>query len=116
MVKKKPNYYLLTCLCFRFISGIFFDLPAVKPHRRLVFNLSLLLSGLSHIVLGYGASYEVLVVGAVLHGVVTSTVVSCRAVMVVDLLGIENLPSGLGMTVFVQGIGVFIGPLIAGRL
>ena len=99
----------------RFLSGVVFDLPFVKPHRRHVFTLALFLSGLTHLIFGFSRTYTMLMVGAVLHGSITSIVVSARAVIVVDLLGVKNLPSGLGMAVFAQGVGVFVGPLVAGK-
>lgn len=98
----------------RIFSGFLFDSPVLRKHRILCYNISILIAGTCHFAWGLATSYIILAAASALHGLFNGCVVSQRAVILSDLLGVESLSSTFGLTVFVQGCGIMIGPAIAG--
>jgi len=98
----------------RATSGFLFNASIVRHHRRHYYDAAILLSGITHFMIAGSERYIMFIVVCCIHGLFTGVVVSQRAVICTDLMGVENLSSSFGLTIFVQGAGILIGPVTAG--
>ena len=99
----------------RIVSGFLFNIPVIKRHRRHYYDAAILISGLTHFMIAGSRRYVMFLVVCCTHGLFTGVVCSQRAVICSDLMGVEKLSSSFGLTIFVQGMGILIGPVIAGQ-
>ncbi|CAH1796578.1 unnamed protein product [Owenia fusiformis] len=76
--------------------------------------LALLIAGSATMVLPFLPSYWYMLTYASIFGLCMSTWVSLRPIILVELLGIEQLTSAFGLLAMFQGIAFSIGPPIAG--
>lgn len=80
-------------------------------------QLSMVVSGLSVVALAMLPAVElVLVLVAAFFGFFAGSVVALIAPILVDLIGIQNLPLGFGLAAAVQSPGVFLCPPVIGWL
>ena len=100
----------------RLSSGFCFDFRRIRPLRIHIYNFCILLTAATIYGWAFVTTFESLLVFCVLHGLVNGLVVSQRAVVVADIMGVEKLSSSFGLTVFCQGFGALLGPLVAGLL
>ena len=98
----------------RFAGGILFDRKWAAQYRRHLFNGLQFLSAITMLLWASISSYPVLMAVTIVHGLLTGMVASQRAIVLSDLIGAEHISSSFGLTVFAQGVGLVIGPLIAG--
>ena len=68
----------------------------------------------TNFVLPFMTSFYLFAIVTSIFGLAMGVVTSQRAAMATDVVGIERMPSSFGLTVFMQGVGVMIGPLFAG--
>ena len=99
----------------RISSGFIFDCYAVRRHRITVYSAYIFLTSLTYFGWAFGQTFELLITICVLHGYINGAVVSQRAVIASDILGVERLSSSFGLTVCIQGCGNLIGPFITGK-
>ena len=99
----------------RITSGLLFDCYPVRIHRVLVYNVAIFITALTYFGWAFCSSFELLIVICVIHGLINGFVVSQRAVIASDILGVERLSSSFGLTVCFQGCGNIVGPFIAGE-
>ena len=100
----------------RITSGFLFDCHRIRIHRVSVYNTAIFITALTYFGWAFGTSFELLLSMSVVHGLINGIVVSQRAVIASDILGVERLSSSFGLTVCFQGCGNIIGPFIAGKL
>lgn len=99
----------------RITSGLLFDCYPIRLHRVLVYNLAIFITALTYFGWAFCSSFELLILICVIHGLINGFVVSQRAVIASDILGVERLSSSFGLTVCFQGCGNIVGPFIAGK-
>ncbi len=99
----------------RLLAGFIFNVPFVKRFRIYLYNGAILISGLTDFLWAFSQNYVTFLIVCSVHGLFNGAVISQRATIIVDLLGVSRLPSSFGLLVFVQGFGVFLGPVISGE-
>lgn len=97
------------------LSGIILDLPMVKPHRLLIYNIVLFVLGILTVIIPFLRVFGWLLFVCGLYGFLLGSGLAQKATLVVDILGVEHLISSLGLLVCFQGFGVLFGPPISGR-
>ncbi|KAK2181987.1 hypothetical protein NP493_372g02034 [Ridgeia piscesae] len=98
----------------RICSGFFFDLRLVRRHRHRAFSAASLFMALAILAWPFITSFTVAILNAIVFGVFMGVVIGQRTNMLCDLLGADRLSSSLGMLVSAQGVGVLVGPFLAG--
>ncbi|KAI0238358.1 Monocarboxylate transporter 12 [Lamellibrachia satsuma] len=98
----------------RLLSGFVFDLKLVRRHIYRPFSAAMLITALAILAWPFLVSFVAVIFNAIICGVFGGVIVAQRTSMVCDLLGADRLSSTLGMLVAAQGVGVFVGPFIAG--
>lgn len=107
------QYFLIQTL---FISaGFVFSASCIRPIRGYFYNLSLLIMSVTAFVLAFSHQFILLLVVCLIHGLMCGVITSQRAVMAIDLMGIAKLPSTFGLTLFLQGFAILVGPAFAGK-
>ena len=99
----------------RLTSGFFFDLPAVRRQRYRPFSASMLFMAVTITLWPFITSFVVVMINAVFFGFFLGVNVAQRTTIICDLFGVDRLSSATGMSVAAMGIGVLIGPFIAGK-
>ncbi|CAG0904635.1 unnamed protein product [Darwinula stevensoni] len=85
--------------------------------RRLwLYNIAIIVCGLSTALTTRGTSYGVLVLTTSVFGCTSGAYVGLTSVILVDLLGIEALTNAFGLVLLFNGIASLFGPPIAGWL
>lgn len=97
------------------LSGIILDLPMVKPHRLLIYNIVLFVLGILTVIIPFLRVFGWLLFVCGIYGFLLGSGLAQKATLVVDILGVEHLISSLGLLVCFQGFGVLFGPPISGR-
>jgi MFS family permease len=98
----------------RLLSGFVFDLSWFRPRRKLFYCLSVFGSGAFFFGLGFSSSYISFAVCSALQGFFNGITVCQRAVIIVDIVGLDKLSACFGLCVACQGFGVLLGPMLAG--
>lgn len=98
------------------LSGIILDLPMVKPHRLLIYNIVLFVLGILTVIIPFLRVFGWLLFVCGIYGFLLGSGLAQKATLVVDILGVEHLISSLGLLVCFQGFGVLFGPPISGFL
>ncbi|KAI0238357.1 Monocarboxylate transporter 12 [Lamellibrachia satsuma] len=98
----------------RLLSGFVFDLPLVRRQRYRPFSAAMLITVLAILAWPFLVSFVAVIFNAIICGVFGGVIVAQCTSMVCDLLGADRLSSTLGMLAAAQGVGVFVGPFIAG--
>ena len=99
----------------RLLSGFVFDLPLVRRQRYRPFSAAMLITVLCILAWPFLVSFVAVIFNAIICGVFGGVISAQCINMVCDLLGADRLSSTLGMLVAAQGVGVFVGPFIAGE-
>lgn len=97
------------------LSGIILDLPMVKPHRLLIYNIVLFVLGILTLIIPFLRVFGWLLFVCGIYGFLLGSGLAQKATLVVDILGVEHLISSLGLLVCFQGFGVLFGPPLSGR-
>ena len=79
----------------------------------MVYNVFVFLSGVSVLILPFCTSYLLYVVMVSMFGFFTSFVI-LETIVLVEILGLENLTSAFGLILLFQGLASMIGTPIAG--
>ncbi len=108
------SYMGIADMISRVATGTLFDIMCIRRYRVHIYNAFIFLTSLTYYAWSLSHQYVWLSVTTIMHGLLNGALVSQRAVVAADILGIERLSSSFGLTIFMQGIGVMIGPLISG--
>ncbi|VDI12742.1 MFS transporter, MCP family, solute carrier family 16 (monocarboxylic acid transporters), member 14 [Mytilus galloprovincialis] len=100
----------------RLFAGFLFDRKFMKPYRVYIYNVLIIFMGVVSLTIPSVTTFPQLAVACAIYGSIIGMYVSQKSVIIVDLLGIENLSKSFGIVLFFQGIGVFIGPPLSGLL
>ncbi|XP_069122515.1 monocarboxylate transporter 13-like [Argopecten irradians] len=98
----------------RIVSGIVLDLKHVKPYRVYIYNTVMFFIGLTSFVVPNLDTFGILAAVCAVYGLFVGTYMSQKSVIIVDILGVKHLVSSFGLLICFQGIGMFLGPPIAG--
>ena len=98
----------------RVAAGWLSDFPWVNSLGMT--NAAIFLSGLCVFVLPFCESYASYVVVALLFGLFVAAYISLTSIVLVDLLGLDNLTSAFGLLVLFRGVSSMVGPPVAGSV
>jgi len=98
----------------RVIAGWISDFSCVNA--LLVTNLAIFFSGVSTLVLPFCTSYGAFATIALLFGFFVAAYISLTSIVLVDLLGLDNLTSAFGLLVLFRGVSSMVGPPVAGAV
>lgn len=99
----------------RVAAGWFSDFEWVNS--LVVTNLAIFLSGVSVFALPFcGSDYASYAVVALLFGLFVAAYVSLTSIVLVDLLGLDNLTSAFGLLVLFRGVSSMIGSPLVGAV
>ena len=99
----------------RLVSGFFFDLPLVRRQQHRLFSTSMLFVAFAILAWPFVTSFTVAMLNATVFGFFMGVVICQKTTMLCELLGADRLSSSLGMLVAAQGVGVLVGPFLAGE-
>lgn len=94
--------------------GWFSDFPWVNS--LFVTNMAILLSGVSVLCMPFCTTYTSFIVVALLFGLFVAAYISLTSIVLVDLLGLDNLTSAFGLLVLFRGVASMVGPPVAGSV
>ena len=97
----------------RVSGGWFSDLNLIRRSRLM--SICLGLTGTASIVCSFFDTYASMVVFSIIMGAVGGSYISLMAVILVDFLGIENLPYAFGLTIMFMGASNLPVPSILGK-
>ncbi|CAL8110736.1 unnamed protein product [Orchesella dallaii] len=99
----------------RVVSGMVSDLPQVNS--LFMNNVCILLSGVCVFVVPFcGSSYYAYVGVAIFFGLFVSAYISLTSIILVDLLGLENLTNAFGLLILFRGAAGIVGAPLAGAV
>merc|ERR1719273_618016 len=98
----------------RVLAGWFSDFSWVDS--LLFTNLAILLSGISVFVLPFCTTYGTFVTIALAFGFFVAVYISLTSIVLVDLLGLDNLTSAFGLLILFRGVSSMVGPPVAGAV
>ncbi|KAL1494287.1 hypothetical protein ABEB36_009910 [Hypothenemus hampei] len=98
----------------RIVLGYLSDKPWIN--RLQVYNWCLTLCGIATFVSAFCFAFYSLAIYSAVFGFTIGAYVGLTSVILVDLLGLENLTNAFGLLLLFQGIASLIGPPIAGSL
>ncbi|XP_060062643.1 monocarboxylate transporter 12-like [Ylistrum balloti] len=96
--------------------GAALDVGRVKPYRVVAYNLTLLLVGVTYLLLPSTSTFIQLCIVSSLFGLLFGGIMSQKSVVTADILGVKKLTDGFGILMLFQGAGSFVGPPISGLL
>jgi len=99
----------------RVLSGFVYDIPCVRRRRSYLYAFILVGSGLSILGWAFCHTFVELAILSAANGLFNGAIVAGRPIIVADLVGMKHMTSAFGMTVFFQGVGIMVGPFIAGQ-
>ena len=99
----------------RILSGFLFDISFFKRFRVQTFNFILLLNGAVMLGLAFAYHYYMMVALVMLSYVCSAVMTSQRQVILVDLFGVDTLPTTLPFTLAMQGVGLMFIPALCGK-
>merc|ERR1719447_1444707 len=79
-------------------------------------NTAIILSAITVAVLPFCNSYPVFVFVALMFGFFVAAYISLTSIVLVDLLGLDNLTSAFGLLVLYRGVSSMVGPPVAGAV
>ncbi|CAL1543529.1 unnamed protein product, partial [Lymnaea stagnalis] len=98
----------------RIVAGVLFDLRGIRQLRPVFYNsLIFAIAGISFI-LPSMTSFAALSVLCSVYGSLTGAYISQKSVVIVDILGVQNMSASFGLLVFFQAIGMCVGPPLSG--
>ena len=106
----------ITDIFARVLFGAFYDIPVIRRRRQVWYSAIFFLCGLTSLSLAFVRQFVLLAVNAVLFGLASSSVISQRSVILVDLVGNDRLSTAMGLATFLQGFGILVGQPFAGML
>lgn len=100
----------------RILFGFILDLKRVKPYRIYVYNAVLFLLGIVSFFVPHLDTLAGLCGLCAVFGLLVGIYISQKSVILVDILGVDRLVNSFGLLITFQGLGMFIGPPISGKL
>ncbi|XP_063446668.1 monocarboxylate transporter 12-like [Mytilus trossulus] len=101
----------------RIMLGILCDIKFFKKNRQNLYVIAIFTSGVSSICCVFASQYWHFVLYSCILGLFAGGSYNVLPpVILVDLLGIENLASSCGIALLFQGLGFLVGPPMAGFL
>jgi MFS transporter, MCT family, solute carrier family 16 (monocarboxylic acid transporters), member 14 len=98
----------------RIMLGYISDKPWIN--RLHVYNICLTICGIATALSAFCVGFWGLAIYATVFGFTIGAYVGLTSVILVDLLGLENLTNAFGLLLLFQGIASFVGPPIGGWL
>lgn len=98
----------------RIVLGYLSDKPWIN--RLLVYNLCLTVCGVATVLSTFCVSFATFAFYAITFGFTAGAYVGLTSVILVDLLGLDQLTNAFGLLLLFQGIASFLGPPIGGWL
>jgi len=118
IVKEDANYLLsivgIANTIGRVVLGFIADRPWVN--RLYLYNTSLAICGLSMALSNFWTNYTGQAIFCAVFGMTSGAYVGLTSVVLVDLLGLDNLTNAFGLLMLFQGIASVIGPPFIGFL
>ncbi|ELU07220.1 hypothetical protein CAPTEDRAFT_23618, partial [Capitella teleta] len=96
----------------RLLAGWISNMPSVSC--LWVNAVALFVGGLSCIAIAYSHTFYLLAIEAAVFGMCMGTWVSLRPIILVELLGLDQLTNALGLVAMFQGVAFSVGPMTAG--
>lgn len=100
----------------RIVAGLVLDLERVRQYRIYIYNFNMFLVGFVSFVVPQLDTFVELSVVCAVYGLLVGTYISQKSVIIVDMLGVKKLVNSFGLLICFQGIGMFIGPPLAGKI
>lgn len=100
----------------RIASGLIMDMNIFRPLRLLFYNSFMFAIATLSFIMPNLTEFRSLCIVCSLYGTLTGAYVSQKSVVLVDILGVENLSISFGLLIFFQAIGTCIGPPLSGKL
>ena len=97
------------------VFGIVLDIPRIKPFLRYIYAGITILNGISLGLMYFANNLPWFTALGAWFCTVKGTIIAQKAGLMIDLFGWENMLSALGMLYVWFGLGMFVGPLIAGK-
>lgn len=98
----------------RIVFGFLADFKFIN--RLMLYNTVLVLCGVCSLLSALCFNYPLMCVYAASFGLFIGVYICLTPVVLVDLLGLENLSNSFGLVLLYQGIGAVIGPPMAGAV
>ncbi|XP_060083013.1 monocarboxylate transporter 12-like [Ylistrum balloti] len=98
----------------RLFFGAVLDMRSVKHYRVVIYNCVLLALGILSLILPFSSEYIILAVVCSVYGFMMGCIISQKSVIIVDILGVNNLALAFGLLLLLQGVGSSAGPSISG--
>ena len=84
-------------------------------NRNVLYGLSMVFNGSSVVAMSFFTSYLPLAVLAGLFGLFSSSNETLCSIVLIDIVGLENLDKAYGFIMMLQGIANILGPPVAGQ-
>ena len=116
--KTNASYLIATIGAANTVGRIILGYVSDKPwvNRLHVYNMCLTVCGVATALSAFCTGFMGLAVYASVFGFTIGAYVGLTSVILVDLLGLENLTNAFGLLLLFQGIASFVGPPIGGKL
>ena len=98
----------------RLITGVIFDLPKIREHRRLAYAILAFAFSAIDIVIPYVRGRIGILFIWVAIAAVRGALMCQGTVVVAHITGMEDITSAIGLTRFFQGTGILLGPTLGG--
>ena len=98
----------------RVLAGWFSDFAWVNP--LFVTNVAIFLSGVCTMIMPFCNSYYTFVAISLAFGFFVATYISLTSIVLVEILGIDNLTSAFGILILVRGVFCMVGSPVAGSV
>lgn len=115
-----PEYPLAITSVFntvaKILAGFIFDCNAVRPYRVYLYNILMFGLVIISFALPEVKTFLQLVSVCAMYGMCAGSYTAQKSVVLVDILGRDKLRHSYGILMMFQGIGVFIGPPLSGKI
>ncbi|XP_052069045.1 monocarboxylate transporter 12-like [Mytilus californianus] len=98
----------------RITFGVLCDVKLFKKNRQTLYVFAIFISGVANMCCGFASEYWHFVIYSCIFGLFAGSYNVLTPVILVDLLGVENLASSCGLALLFQGLGFLVGPPMAG--
>ena len=110
------TYVAIADLICRPSIGTMIDIPRLKPFAGYIYALFIIISGLSNALLWFATSLPWFIILGSIYQAVKGTLMAQIPGLMIHLFGMERLLPSLGMSFVFVGVGMLIGPFLAGKL
>ena len=119
-IKSKEAAFLLSItgiadIVGRVTFGVLCDVKLFKKNRQTLYVFAIFISGVANMFCGLASEYWHFVIYSCIFGLFAGSYNVLTPVILVDLLGVENLASSCGLALLFQGLGFLVGPPTAGN-